>query len=44
MPPSLLKAHTALDKAVGKVYGFKSGVSEAKIVAELMERYRKLTE
>jgi len=42
MPPALLKAHQALDKAVMKLYGFGAGMSEGEIVAELMERYRGL--
>jgi hypothetical protein len=41
MPPELLKAHRALDRAVMKLYGFKPGAtSEAECVAGLMERYR----
>jgi len=43
MPPELLKAHNALDKAVMKLYGFNKDMSEAEIVAELMERYQALT-
>ena len=45
MPPELLKAHKALDKAVWVLYGFSSKVitSEAACVAALMERYQKLT-
>jgi len=42
MPPELQKAHQTLDRAVMKLYGFKKDVSEAAIVAELMERYREL--
>ncbi|MCL1881641.1 MAG: N-6 DNA methylase [Oscillospiraceae bacterium] len=44
MPPELLKAHKALDKAVLKLYGFSANASEAEIVAGLMERYQKLVE
>jgi hypothetical protein len=42
MPPALLKAHHALDRAVMKLYGFKKDATEASIVAALMERYRAL--
>ena len=42
MPPGLLKAHQALDKAVMKLYGFTKDMAEAEIVAALMERYREL--
>jgi len=42
MPPELLKAHKALDKAVMKLYGF-AGLGEAEIVAGLMGRYREMT-
>jgi hypothetical protein len=42
MPPALLKAHKALDKAVMKLYKFGKDMSEAEIVAELMGRYEKL--
>jgi type I restriction-modification system DNA methylase subunit len=44
MPPDLLKAHRALDTAVMKLYGFAKDMTEAQIVAELMERYRGLVE
>jgi hypothetical protein len=44
MPPALLKAHKALDKAVMKLYGFSAGSGESEIVAGLMERYRGLTQ
>jgi hypothetical protein len=45
MPPELLKAHKALDKAVCAAYGFGKDVdSEAACVARLMEMYRELTE
>lgn len=43
MPPELLKAHKELDKAVMKLYGFGKDMSEAEIVARLMEKYQKLT-
>ncbi|MDR1840494.1 MAG: hypothetical protein LBQ86_01035 [Holophagales bacterium] len=42
MPPELLKAHKALDRAVMKVYGFSKDAPEPAIVAELMEMYQKL--
>jgi hypothetical protein len=42
MPPELLKAHRNLDRAVMKLYSFSPKTTEAEIVAELMERYRKL--
>ena len=44
MPPDLLKAHQALDKAVWRLYGFtpKTHTSEAAVVASLMERYQEL--
>ena len=44
MPPELLKAHQALDRAVMKLYKFKPDMSESAIVAKLMEMYQKLTE
>jgi len=43
MPPELLKAHQALDRAVMKLYGFAKDKTEATIVAALMEMYQKLT-
>jgi hypothetical protein len=43
MPKELLKAHQSLDRAVMKLYKFKSGTSESAIVAALMEMYQKLT-
>jgi hypothetical protein len=44
MPPELLKAHRAIDKAVMTLYGgWKVWQSEADCVAALMERYQKLT-
>ena len=42
MPPDLLKAHKALDKAVMELYGYTPGMSEPEIVADLMTRYQKL--
>ncbi len=42
MPPDLLKAHKALDKAVMELYGYCSDMSEPEIVADLMVRYQKL--
>ena len=43
MPPELLKAHKALDVAAMKLYNFGKDMSEADIVAALMERYQKLS-
>jgi len=43
MPKELLKAHQTLDRAVMKLYKFKSNMSESDIVAKLMEMYQKLT-
>ena len=43
MPPELLKAHQDLDRAVIKLYGFSKDISEADIVAKLMEKYQQLT-
>ena len=43
MPKELLKAHQNLDRAVMKLYKFKSGMSESDIVAKLMEMYQQLT-
>ncbi|MCL2712050.1 MAG: hypothetical protein FWD37_02080, partial [Methanomassiliicoccaceae archaeon] len=40
----LVKAHNELDSAVKKLYGFEKDTPESVIVAELMERYKKLTE
>jgi type I restriction-modification system DNA methylase subunit len=42
MPPDLLKAHQALDKAVDGAYGKKSFVSELERVQFLFERYEAL--
>ena len=44
MPPKLAKAHQDLDRAVMKLYGFPKNVLEDEIVAELMERYKRLIE
>jgi len=43
MPPELLKAHQALDRAVMKLYGFTPTMTEPEIVAALMERYQGIT-
>jgi len=43
MPPELLKAHQALDRAVDAAYGRKSFTGEAERVAFLFERYQTLT-
>ena len=43
MPIELRKAHQANDKAVMKAYGYKTGMSEPEIVADLMKRYQELT-
>ncbi|HEY3488586.1 MAG TPA: type IIL restriction-modification enzyme MmeI [Candidatus Deferrimicrobiaceae bacterium] len=42
MPPDLVKAHAALDRAVDAAYGKRSFPSEADRVAFLFERYREL--
>ncbi len=39
MPPELLKAHKANDKAVLSLYGFDADASEEEIVAKLMQMY-----
>lgn len=39
MPPELLKAHKANDKAVLALYGFKSDATEEEIVVKLMQMY-----
>ena len=44
MPPELLKAHNANNRAVMEAYGFSTKMSEADCVAELMKMYQKLTE
>lgn len=43
MPPELVKAHHALDRAVDAAYGKRSFVSEAERVAFLFERYQQIT-
>lgn len=44
MPPELLKAHQANDRAVMEAYGFNvKTMSEADCVAALMHRYQELT-
>ncbi len=43
MPPQLVRAHQALDRAADAAYGKKSFVSEAERVAFLFERYQALT-
>ena len=42
MPPELVKAHQALDKAVDAAYGKTGFKSEAERVAFLFERYQQL--
>ncbi|MCB9981165.1 MAG: class I SAM-dependent DNA methyltransferase [Rhodospirillales bacterium] len=44
MPPALLKAHQALDKAVDKAYRKAAFKDEKERIEFLFERYRKLTE
>ncbi len=44
MPPDLLNAHKALDKAVMELYGYSLDMSEPEIVADLMVKYQKLVE
>ncbi len=44
MPPELLKAHQANDRAVMAAYGFKKNMTEKETVAELMCRDRKMAE
>ena len=43
MPPVLLKAHEANDKAVMQAYGLPKNATEAEIVAYLMNLYKQLT-
>ena len=43
MPEELVKAHQDNDNAVMDAYGFKHNMTEAEIVAKLMEMYKKLT-
>ena len=42
LPPDLVKAHAALDRAVDAAYGKRAFASEADRVAFLFERYREL--
>jgi len=42
MPPNLVKAHNALDKAVDAAYGYKGKKDDAARVAFLFERYQEL--
>ena len=44
MPPELLKAHRALDVEVMKLYGFPADMTEAEVVAKLLELYQQLPE
>jgi hypothetical protein len=44
MPKELAKAHAALDREVMKAYGYAKDMAEARIVAELMGRYARLSE
>ena len=44
MPAELRKAHQANDFAVMAAYGFDKKITESECVAELMRRYRELTE
>ena len=44
MPPELRRAHQANDRAVMAAFGFSVNMTEAECVAELMKRYRELTE
>jgi hypothetical protein len=39
MPPALLKAHKELDRAVMRLYSFRSDLTETEIVRSLMERH-----
>lgn len=43
MPPDLVRAHAALDKAVEKAYGARFDGNEDKMVAHLFEMYAMLT-
>ncbi|MEQ1815670.1 MAG: type IIL restriction-modification enzyme MmeI [Nitrosomonas sp.] len=43
MPPELVRAHQALDRAVDAAYGKKNFASEAERVAFLFERYQAIT-
>ncbi|KXS31503.1 MAG: DNA methyltransferase MmeI [Candidatus Gallionella acididurans] len=43
MPPELVKAHAALDKAVDAAYSYKGSKDDAARVAFLFDRYQQLT-
>ena len=43
MPPELRRAHSDNDNAVSAAYGYKKGISEPEIVADLLKRYSDLT-
>jgi hypothetical protein len=43
MPPALVKAHSALDRAVDAAYGKRTFKTDAERVAFLFERYQQLT-
>lgn len=43
MPPDLVKAHQALDRAVDTAYGKKSFASDAERVAFLFDLYQRYT-
>jgi hypothetical protein len=43
MPPDLVKAHHALDKAVDAAYGYKGATTDAARVAFLFGLYQQLT-
>ena len=43
MPPALVKAHQALDRAVDAAYGKRTFKTDAERVAFLFERYQQLT-
>lgn len=43
MPPALIKAHKALDKAVDDAYGYKGEDDDASRVAFLFKKYEELT-
>jgi hypothetical protein len=42
MPAELAKAHAALDREVMRLYGYAGGMTEAQVVADLMQRYARL--
>jgi hypothetical protein len=43
MPPALVKAHQALDRAVDAAYGRRTFATDADRVAFLFDRYQHLT-